>query len=71
VELKISAQGFRNEHLPNLRAQYLREMIRAYSKKFDPIVLEGTVKDFKDEKERNAIIYLFIPEELVEVYGGN
>ncbi|RME05411.1 MAG: hypothetical protein D6816_08935 [Bacteroidetes bacterium] len=71
VAKEIPEKNFRNEHLPDLRAQYLREMIRAYSKKFDPIVLEGTVKDFKDEKERNAIIYLFIPEELVEVYGGN
>ena len=46
-------------------------MIKVYSKKFDPIVLEGTVKDFKAEEERNAIIYLFIPEEVVTEYGGN
>lgn len=37
-------------------------MIKAYSNKFAPVVLEGTVKDFKDEGERNAVIYLFIPE---------
>ncbi|MCB0663324.1 MAG: hypothetical protein KDC24_11335, partial [Saprospiraceae bacterium] len=71
VVKEIPDRKFRNEHLPNLRAQYLKEMILAYSKKFDPVVLEGAVKDFKDEDERNAIIYLFIPEELVSKYGDN
>lgn len=58
--------NFRNPHLPNLRAQYLKEMIQVYSKKFDPVILEGAVKEFNDEGERNAIIYLFIPEELIK-----
>ena len=71
IEKEIPDKNFRNQHLPDLRGQYLSEMIRVYSKKFDPIVLEGAVKDFKDEEERNAIIYLFIPEELVEAYGDN
>ena len=71
VDKEIPEKNFRNNHLPDLRAQYLREMIKVYSKKFDPIVLEGTVKDFKAEEERNAIIYLFIPEEVVTEYGGN
>jgi uncharacterized coiled-coil DUF342 family protein len=66
VAKEIPKQNFRNNHLPDLRAQYLKEMIKVYSKKFDPIVLEGVVKDFKDKAERNAIIYLYIPEELLK-----
>ncbi|MCF8246869.1 MAG: hypothetical protein K9J37_06430 [Saprospiraceae bacterium] len=69
VTKQTPEQNFRNPHLPNLRAQYLKEMILVYSKKFDPIVLEGVVKDFKDEGERNAIIYLFFPEEVLEDGG--
>lgn len=65
VAKDIPTQNFRNNHLPDLRAQFLKEMIKVYSKKFDPVVLEGVVKDFKDEAERNAIIYLYIPEELL------
>ena len=62
----IPKNRFRNQHLPDLRAQYLADMIQVYSKKFDPILLEGSVKDYKDEGQRNAIIYLFFPEELLE-----
>ena len=68
--LSVPEKGFTNDDLPNLRGNYLREMIRIYSKKLDPILLEGQVKEENDEKERNAIIYLFIPEEMVEQYGG-
>lgn len=62
----VPERNFRNDHLPDLRARYLKEMISVYSKKFDPIILEGAVKQFQDEEERNAIIYLFIPEQLLE-----
>ena len=62
----IPQEDFRNDHLPDLRARYLKDMISVYSKKFDPIILEGAVKDFTDVKERNAIIYLFFPEDLLE-----
>lgn len=65
ISKNIPRQNFRNNHLPDLRAQYLKEMIKIYSKKFDPVVLEGVVKDFKDEAERNAIIYLYFPDELL------
>ena len=65
VAKEIPGRNFRNQHLPDLRAQYLSDMIKIYSKKFEPIVLEGAVKEFQDEQERNAIIYLFIPEELI------
>ncbi|MEO1262003.1 MAG: hypothetical protein AAFZ15_24580 [Bacteroidota bacterium] len=65
VEKEIPDRNFRNQHLPDLRAQYLADMIKVYSRKFEPVVLEGAVKDFQDEEERNAIIYLFIPEELI------
>lgn len=50
----------------NLQIRYLKGMISVYSKKIDPIILEGAVKQFQDEEERNAIIYLFIPEQLLE-----
>ncbi|MDF1698615.1 MAG: hypothetical protein P1U56_22375, partial [Saprospiraceae bacterium] len=62
----IPEKNFRNTHLPDLRAQYLKEMIKAYSRKFDPVVLEGVVKDIKDEEERNAIIYLYLPTEILQ-----
>jgi uncharacterized coiled-coil DUF342 family protein len=70
VKKDIPETNFRNSHLPDLRGQYLKEMISVYSKKFDPIVLEGAVKDFQDEEERNAIIYLFFPDELLSSYGN-
>ena len=62
---QIPQTSFKNIHLPDLRAQFLKEMISVYSKKFDPVVLEGVVKDIKDEGERNAIIYLYLPEEII------
>ena len=65
---EISVNSFRNEDLPNLRARYLKEMIGAFTKKFDPIVLEGVVKEYESENERNAVIYLFFPEDLVDEY---
>lgn len=70
ADKEIPEKGFKNTDLPNLRGQYLKEMIRIYSKKIDPILLEGKVKKENDEEERNAVIYLFIPDELVEEYGG-
>ncbi|MEM6379807.1 MAG: hypothetical protein AAF705_16510, partial [Bacteroidota bacterium] len=65
VEKSIPTSGFKNSDLPNLRAQYLKELIGVYTDKFDPIILEGIVVDAENEKERNAIIYLFIPEDLL------
>jgi len=59
-------RNFRNDHLPNLRGQYLKEMITVYSKKLEPILLEGSVKKVVDVSDRNAVIYLFIPEELLD-----
>ncbi|MCP3930280.1 MAG: hypothetical protein GY705_14395 [Bacteroidetes bacterium] len=64
----ISATGFTNDDLPDLRGRYLKEMISIYSKKLDPILLEGAVKQKEDREDRNAVIYLFIPESLVEKY---
>ncbi len=60
------ARNFRNEHLPNLRGRFLKEMITVYSKKLEPILLEGSVKAVKDEADRNAVIYLFLPEEMLD-----
>lgn len=62
----IAAQNFKNSDLPDLRGNYLKEMISVYSKKLKPILLEGAVKKVKGEGERNAVIYLFIPEEILE-----
>ncbi|WP_099148769.1 coiled-coil domain-containing protein [Flavilitoribacter nigricans] len=64
----IPERNFCNDHLPDLRGRYLKEMISIYSKKFDPIILEGAVKQFQDKEERNAIIYLFFPEDLLSTY---
>lgn len=41
-------------------------MITIYSKKLNPILLEGPVKSVQKEGDRNAIIYLFIPERLLD-----
>ncbi|MEM8891573.1 MAG: hypothetical protein AAGD28_26585, partial [Bacteroidota bacterium] len=65
---EIPESNFNNTHLPDLRGRYLKEMISVYSKKLKPIQLEGAVKDFASEGERNAIIYLFFPESLIEKY---
>lgn len=66
--LEIPANSFTNDDLPNLRGRYLKEIIGAYTEKFDPIVLQGTVKDFEGVEERNATIYLFFPEDLLDRY---
>ncbi|MEM9819673.1 MAG: hypothetical protein AAF985_01320 [Bacteroidota bacterium] len=68
--LEIPVKGFRNTDLPNLRGNFLREMIGIYSKKLQPVLLEGQVKDVANKDDRNAVIYLFIPETLVEEYEG-
>lgn len=64
IEKEIPATKFKNEHLPDLRAQFLKEMISAYSSKFDPILLEGVVKKFAAKEERNAVIYMFFPDQV-------
>ncbi|GAB5552997.1 MAG: hypothetical protein Sapg2KO_25880 [Saprospiraceae bacterium] len=65
-EVSIPTNNFRNTHLPDLRGQFLKEMIQVYSKKLEPVVLEGAVKEVVNKGDRNAIIYLFIPEELTD-----
>ncbi|MDW3652745.1 MAG: hypothetical protein R8P61_37045 [Bacteroidia bacterium] len=65
---EIPQSSFNNTHLPDLRGRYLKEMISVYSRKLKPIQLEGAVKDIASEGERNAIIYLFFPETLLEKY---
>ncbi|MEM1359466.1 MAG: hypothetical protein AAGF89_14770, partial [Bacteroidota bacterium] len=62
----IPERGFTNEDLPNLRGRFMQEMIGYYSKKLDPILLEGSVKEKVDKEDRNAVIYLFLPEYLLE-----
>ena len=69
--IEIPERGFTNEDLPNLRGNFLREMISIYSRKLQPILLEGAVTDKLDKEDRNAVIYLFIPESLVESYSKN
>ena len=68
--LQISQKGFTNDDLPNLRGNYLREMISIYSRKLQPILLEGSVTKNVAVEDRNAVIYLFIPEYLVERFSG-
>lgn len=63
--LEIPEKSFRNSDLPNLRGQFLKEMIMVYSSKLDPIILEGEVKQVTNKEDRNAIIYLFIPEAFI------
>ena len=67
--LTVPERSFRNSDLPNLRGQYLIEMISIYSKKLKPVLLEGTVTDKVNADDRNAVIYLFIPDEFAETYG--
>ncbi len=68
--LQVPSNGFTNDDLPNLRGRYLKEMISVYSRKLDPILLQGAVKQKEGKEDRNAVIYLFIPDALVEKYGG-
>lgn len=69
--VEVSATSFRNDDLPNLRARYLKEILGAYSSKFDPIMLEGTVQESEGKEDRNATIYLFFPEDILQIYGGD
>lgn len=66
ITVSVPQTNFVNSDLPNLRAQYLKEMITAYTEKFDPILLQGSVTTTQDAKQRNAIIYLFLPEEVLK-----
>jgi len=67
----IDPQGFTNADLPNLRGQFLKEMVSVYSRNLKPVLLEGSVTKVQNTEDRNAVIFLFIPEELVEHYGGH
>lgn len=62
----IPERRFTNEHLPNLRGQFMKEMISVYSKKLQPVLLEGSVKKKVDKEDRNAVIYLFLPEDILK-----
>lgn len=62
----VAERGFTNEDLPNLRGRFMQEMIGFYSKKLSPILLEGSVKKQVDVEDRNAVIYLFLPDSLLE-----
>ncbi|MEM6316903.1 MAG: hypothetical protein AAF960_04495 [Bacteroidota bacterium] len=62
----VASKYFTNDDLPDLRGHFLKEMITIYSKKLKPILLEGSVKTVREEGERNAVIYLFIPEKLLD-----
>ena len=62
----VPERGFTNDDLPNLRGRYMQEMIGFYSKKLQPILLEGSVKEKVDREDRNATIYLFLPEALLD-----
>ena len=68
VNKTIPQQGFTNSDLPDLRGNFLKEMISIYSRKLKPVLLEGAVQEVKGEKERNAVIYLFFPEEVLAKY---
>lgn len=61
----VQEKGFTNEDLPNLRGRFMQEMIGFYSKKLSPILLEGSVKKQVDKEDRNAVIYLFLPESML------
>jgi DNA repair ATPase RecN len=67
--LEIPKKGFTNNDLPNLRGNFLKEMISIYSRKLEPVLLEGSVTEKVDIEDRNAVIYLFIPAYLVEAYS--
>ncbi|GJM35852.1 MAG: hypothetical protein DHS20C18_48530 [Saprospiraceae bacterium] len=64
-QIEIPASNFRNSHLPDLRASYLKEIISTYTDKFDPVLLEGVVTETEDAKKRNAAIYLFFPDSIL------
>jgi len=66
ITKNIPTQNFTNTDLPDLRGNYLKEMISVYAKNLKPLLLEGAVKSKVDKGERNAVIYLFIPETLLE-----
>ena len=61
----VPEQNFTNADLPDLRGNYLKEMIGAYSRKIEPVLLEGSVKTKVDKADRNAVIYLFLPDEIL------
>ncbi|MEN0047720.1 MAG: hypothetical protein AAF806_11730 [Bacteroidota bacterium] len=67
VSKEIPRTNFMNSDLPNLRAQYLKEIMSLYTDKFDPTLLEGIVTETEDEKKRNTSIYLFFPDDLLNI----
>ena len=62
VSKEIPEINFRNKHLPDLRARYLKEMISVYSKKFDPIILEGIAKNSRRKKSEIRLSICLSPK---------
>lgn len=58
-------ENFSNSHLPNLRGRYIIDLFSLYLNQYEiPIQLEGNVTYDISKGDRNAIIYLYLPNDL-------
>lgn len=55
----------KNKHLPILRAKFIKEkLINTFFQLPEPVLLESGVTIKIDENDRNAMIFLFLPQKL-------
>lgn len=67
---------FRNEHLPNLRASFIKEKISTFFKAAEgnyteSILLEGRVTSNTNVLDRNITIYLYLPKKTIKKIKKN
>lgn len=65
----LSCEGipdiFNNNHLPNLRAEFVRKMFSKYMPEFTmPEIVQGKVSYSVSSDDRNVTLYLYLPAEL-------
>ena len=60
AETQTVPRQFANKHLPNLRAAYIQEKLKALD--LSSTILDGSVTQRESEQDRNALILLYWPE---------
>ena len=59
AETQVIPRAFANKHLPNLRAAYIQDKLKALD--LSSNILDGSVTQRESEQDRNALILLYWP----------
>lgn len=67
-EVQVVPKSYANRHLPNLRAAYVQEKLKALG--FKATILQGLVTDRENEEDRYATMLLYVnwPQELLKTH---